>query len=444
MRWLALCLCLGGCVIPLELLGHDAGSDAGPTALFASQLSVGEHHTCVLTPERAAYCFGRNSLNQLGVGDTAVHRRPVRVPTGAFALTALMAGADHTCALTQEGQAVCWGANNHGQLGTGDFTAVPGPVAVNTALRFKQLAAGDEFNCGITQADELHCWGSNVEGQLGLADENNPVEHSSVPLRVGVEHYQQVAGARDTPAPFSGQASFSAGAATPTPSWARRCQACSVAGRPSSRWRDPGWPWRGVRVRPARFEATPRSGAPESWWSHRRRRFRSAPTLSGPASASIGTTSVANGRASRGAGGAASRASWAWATRPTARCRPAFRATGPTWLSAGGIPAGSTRRARCGAGATTGSSRWEPTRANPTSSPLRRSSSNSAGTLQPFGHFSGKRIDGTGGYSGVVGLVAADGRGTAVFEPRPDGQGGAVGQTQTALPKESMAWSWMP
>jgi alpha-tubulin suppressor-like RCC1 family protein len=83
----------------------------------------------------------------------------------------IVAGADHTCGFSVT-QVICWGRNDHGQLGDGTTTNRSDPVTV--ALPFTHpgpaLAAGDEFTCaaGITdQAMEVWCWGANDAGQLG-------------------------------------------------------------------------------------------------------------------------------------------------------------------------------------------------------------------------------------------------------------------------------------
>jgi alpha-tubulin suppressor-like RCC1 family protein len=55
------------------------------------------------------------------------------------------AGNGHSCALLEDGQVNCWGNNDHGQLGTGDWAnkLIPTPVtgldagvAVNLTLGF--------------------------------------------------------------------------------------------------------------------------------------------------------------------------------------------------------------------------------------------------------------------------------------------------------------------
>jgi alpha-tubulin suppressor-like RCC1 family protein len=46
-------------------------------------------------------------------------------------LTAVSVGYGHTCAITAEGHAYCWGANQTGQLGVGSFAQRTTPSLVS-------------------------------------------------------------------------------------------------------------------------------------------------------------------------------------------------------------------------------------------------------------------------------------------------------------------------
>lgn len=76
-------------------------------------------------------------------------------------------GYDHTCALTQGGEMGCWGANNGGQLGTGDFTSRDALEHVGAGKRWKQISAGLTHTCAVGADQSLWCWGNNAFGQLG-------------------------------------------------------------------------------------------------------------------------------------------------------------------------------------------------------------------------------------------------------------------------------------
>ena len=51
----------------------------------------------------------------------------------AFHARQIAAGGDETCALTTTGAAMCWGANDNGQLGDGTTTKKPTTVAIDTS-----------------------------------------------------------------------------------------------------------------------------------------------------------------------------------------------------------------------------------------------------------------------------------------------------------------------
>jgi alpha-tubulin suppressor-like RCC1 family protein len=81
----------------------------------------------------------------------------------------VVAGYEHTCALTLSGRAWCWGSNGSGRLGDGTtFTRLrPSPVA--GGLLFRQLTAGTQHSCGVSRNYEGYCWGENGIGQVGVA-----------------------------------------------------------------------------------------------------------------------------------------------------------------------------------------------------------------------------------------------------------------------------------
>jgi alpha-tubulin suppressor-like RCC1 family protein len=106
-------------------------------------------HTCGVDTTGAVYCWGANEKSQLGNGPTedgcltllgAVQARtcsylPVRV-VGLPKAAMVDLGQEHTCAITGDHQAYCWGENLHGELGDGSGVAQFVPVKVAGALRF--------------------------------------------------------------------------------------------------------------------------------------------------------------------------------------------------------------------------------------------------------------------------------------------------------------------
>ena len=94
-------------------------------------------------------------LAQACDGDPAAPRDPAEhalaTSATAPAFTQVAAGANHSCALTSDNRAWCWGSNDNGQLGIGDHTSWPRtPVPVATELRFVLIRASYDFTCGLT------------------------------------------------------------------------------------------------------------------------------------------------------------------------------------------------------------------------------------------------------------------------------------------------------
>ena len=131
-------------------------------------LSSGWAHNCAMSDEvpSRAYCWGDNSFGQTGSANDSVVTTPVRVPFDG-GLTAVVTGASHSCGLTANGQAICWGDGSMGQLGDGTVIARSKPAPVLTDKRFTSLAAGPQHTCGLTADGLLYCWGSNTHHELG-------------------------------------------------------------------------------------------------------------------------------------------------------------------------------------------------------------------------------------------------------------------------------------
>lgn len=144
-------------------------------------------HTCGISTAGIAYCWGNNTSGQLGIGtiDTDPHAEPTPIASPLqFSKIALSARA--TCAVSIDGQLLCWGYNGLGQLGDGTIDLHSTPMPVSGSKKWKDVAMSNGFvegttavgpsgivqggtahACAIDDADAVHCWGWNGAGQLG-------------------------------------------------------------------------------------------------------------------------------------------------------------------------------------------------------------------------------------------------------------------------------------
>ncbi|MEO6703601.1 MAG: chromosome condensation regulator RCC1 [Jatrophihabitantaceae bacterium] len=146
-----------------------AASTAGPGDNQIIALEAGAVHTCATLADNSLRCWGNNQYGQLGDGNFVGSPKPVDV-TGLTADPALtLSRAVHNCSLLSTGSVECWAMNIYGQLGNGTFTnsskAIP-VKGLTGAVRL--LAVGGDHTCVTYQADDTTwCWGQNKYGELG-------------------------------------------------------------------------------------------------------------------------------------------------------------------------------------------------------------------------------------------------------------------------------------
>ncbi len=134
----------------------------------AIALGAGAQHSCAVTNQNLVYCWGSNSCGQLGVGaDIAMSTQAMLVPN-LSGCNAVAGGRGHTCATRTDGTVSCWGANNRGQLGNGQTLQSYVPVGVQHITAAVDIAVGRDHACVNERDGRVWCWGRNDQGQLGV------------------------------------------------------------------------------------------------------------------------------------------------------------------------------------------------------------------------------------------------------------------------------------
>ncbi len=142
-------------------------------------LAAGSFHSCGLTSDGRAYCWGANAEGELGDGTTTRRGTPTAV-AGGLTFTSLALGYQYTCGLTSSGSAYCWGYNFYGELGDGTSgTSRLKPTAVAGGITFTSLSVEYQHTCGLTSGGVAYCWGYNASGRLGdgtTTDRSTPTQ----------------------------------------------------------------------------------------------------------------------------------------------------------------------------------------------------------------------------------------------------------------------------
>ena len=107
-------------------------------------LSVGADHNCALREDGRALCWGRDDQRQ---SSPPIDERFV----------AISVGTSHTCGLRADGASLCWGR-----------WRLEGPTAHSMpAERFVAISSGGNHACGLRDDGTAVCWGVYPGGNLG-------------------------------------------------------------------------------------------------------------------------------------------------------------------------------------------------------------------------------------------------------------------------------------
>lgn len=178
-------------------LGHgDAEDRLLPTQLSALDdheivsITCGADHTIAYSQSRVeVYSWGWGDFGRLGHGNSSdlFTPQPIKALHG-LKIKQIACGDSHCLAVTVEGEVQSWGRNQNGQLGLGNTedALVPQKIQAFQGVSIKMVAAGAEHTAAVTEDGELYGWGWGRYGNLGLGDRNDrlvPEKVSAVDLQ---------------------------------------------------------------------------------------------------------------------------------------------------------------------------------------------------------------------------------------------------------------------
>jgi alpha-tubulin suppressor-like RCC1 family protein len=153
---------------------HSGSPAPVPGGYKFSSIGSGRYHNCALTIDGTAYCWSGFETGSGFCGQAACSNTPTAV--GPYSFTKLAVGELHTCALDMAGAAICWGFNWMGETGGSQRGQLElEPVVVSGGLVFSEIGANHGYTCALTSEGQLYCWGWGEVGQLGVPLANLPI-----------------------------------------------------------------------------------------------------------------------------------------------------------------------------------------------------------------------------------------------------------------------------
>ena len=172
------------------------------------EVAVGMYAACAITTTDELYCWGGGQNGELGrpVCENQGYEwypcrnaqgklaQKVNFPQSPNASVRTIAGTGdsaHFCAIIDDGDVSCWGANSFGQLGTGaycaDDVARPNPATgdlcnVRNGVTRPQetgmpdnmsaisISVGSGHSCAVLENNSVYCWGSSAAGEMGQGE----------------------------------------------------------------------------------------------------------------------------------------------------------------------------------------------------------------------------------------------------------------------------------
>lgn len=150
-----------------------------PVGLPSQAIAIAAQYewSCALLASGNVWCWGYR------------YPVPTRIEGLPAGIIGIGTGAGHACAVTAQGGLKCWGDNEYGQLGHGTRTDGPSPPVdvVGLPARVASVAGGYNTTCAISIEGDALCWGDIGIGLLGNGDTVlSPYPRALVEVPVGL------------------------------------------------------------------------------------------------------------------------------------------------------------------------------------------------------------------------------------------------------------------
>ncbi|KAF0853084.1 mitochondrial regulator_of_chromosome_condensation_(RCC1)_repeat- containing_protein AgRCC1_1 [Andalucia godoyi] len=173
----------GGFFSGVGPLGHSKRGNLSSPALVTglvgekvTKVAVGHQHAGAVVDSGEVFMWGKGSWGRLGLGTAYSAAEPAYVHgLKDSRVVDIALGQNHSLALTKEGRVLCWGKNEHFQLGLGldsagayyggsgfDAVSTPTPIPFFDLIPVRQIAANAFFSACVTVDGRAYVWGNRL------------------------------------------------------------------------------------------------------------------------------------------------------------------------------------------------------------------------------------------------------------------------------------------
>lgn len=155
-----------------------------PIATNVVDVATGNGHTAVALADGTVWSWGANSLGQLGHHEPGATPHQAALELGGAKVVQVVAGAEFTLALLNDGRVLGWGSNQQKQLGPSTQASTHAALEVPLAGKAVKLWAGQWFAYARLEDGSVWAWG---DASFGAQGDTDGTGSTGVPTRVNLD-----------------------------------------------------------------------------------------------------------------------------------------------------------------------------------------------------------------------------------------------------------------
>ncbi|TRZ00959.1 hypothetical protein DNTS_029976 [Danionella cerebrum] len=159
-----------------------------PVEFEAQRVLCGIDCSMIISTQHQIMACGNNRFNKLGLDQLSdsnqasslclveeVHAFQLikSAPLNTEKIVCIDIGTAHSVAVTEKGQCLTFGSNQHGQLGCSSHRNSRVPYYVSGLQGITMAACGDAFTLAVGAEGEVYTWGKGARGRLGRKEEDS-------------------------------------------------------------------------------------------------------------------------------------------------------------------------------------------------------------------------------------------------------------------------------